>query len=341
VTIIGSTKDVVKQAVVEKQLLTAPFRVRLSFPVCGINQREESMKVIVNQFEQNSFLFVFLMTIKIHNLWFNNLALNVYTYLLKKTTNKGERTMENKNIINRIRNAAGLCLVLVLFTGMANDAFSQEVMVLDLETSMRIALTQSNDIIRQQNSFEQSKLGLEFAKANQRTTTRLSWSLPSYSKSIRPVATPTGDVYTNNQSFSTNASLRITQPVRWTDGTFTFTTNYSANNQYTLEKDGSKRQNHNWTDSFNINYSQPLFQPNEQIFDWDQTQRDFTIAERKYEQTENSIWLNVMRDFYDLYSTKQRLEIAQANYDNTFKNYEMAVNKYNACLLYTSPSPRD
>ncbi|KPK95819.1 hypothetical protein AMJ80_03390 [bacterium SM23_31] len=76
--------DAVKQSVVEKQLLTAPFRVRLSFPVCGINQREESMKVIVNQFEQNSFLFVFLMTIKIHNLWFNNLALNVYTFLLKK-----------------------------------------------------------------------------------------------------------------------------------------------------------------------------------------------------------------------------------------------------------------
>ncbi|KPK95818.1 hypothetical protein AMJ80_03385, partial [bacterium SM23_31] len=241
--------------------------------------------------------------------------------------------MENKNIINRIRNTAGLCLVLVLFTGMVNDAFSQEVMVLDLETSMRIALTQSNDIIRQQNSFEQSKLGLEFAKANQRTRTTLTWSLPSYSKRITPIATPTGDVYTNNQSFSTSASLNITQPVRWTDGTISFRTNYSANNQYTLEKDGSKRQNHNWTDSFNISYSQPLFQPNEQKFDWDQNNRDFTIAQREYEQTENSIWLNVMRDFYNLYRAKRRLEIAQADFDNTKKNYEMADNKYKAGIL--------
>ena len=263
--------------------------------------------------------------------------------------------MEKRNVMNRIRNAAGLCLILALFTGMAHDASAQEVTVLDLQTAMQIALTQSNDIIRQQNSYAQQQIRREETLARQKTVTTINWSLPSYNRRISESPSDFGIRYTDDPQITQDARLSIKQPFRWTNGTFSLSSIVSTTNSWaksdnpyevkrgeeadygvpagTVIRKKSDNVTHRWQDSFTLSYSQPLFQPNTQKFDWNQSMRDFDMAVREYDQTENSIWRIVLNDFYSLYQTKRRLEIARDDFENTEKNYQMAVNKYNAGIL--------
>ena len=102
-------------------------------------------------------------------------------------------------------------------------------------------------------------------------------------------------------------------------------------NQYIYDENTT--QNHKWTDAISLNYSQPLFQPNTKMMEWNNNKRLFELAEKSYEETENNVWLTVMKDFYSLYKAKRSLEIAQLDFDNKERNLNITDYKYQAGML--------
>ncbi|MFC1553183.1 TolC family protein [candidate division KSB1 bacterium] len=225
-----------------------------------------------------------------------------------------------------------LIMVFAFLFAIPADGIGQDVMVLTLEDALQIALTQSYNIKTSRTNFEISDLGRQLSLANQKTSTRLSFNLPSYNQSIREIPTPTGNVYRNDKTISTNANLSITQPLRWTNSDLSLTAGYTTSNQYS-ENNGKITETHRWTDSFRLRLTQPLFQPNTKMMEFESSMRDFDYAEKSYEGTENGIWGDVLSAYYGLVRSKRNLEIDEKDFENSRFNFETAQNKYAAGIL--------
>ena len=160
----------------------------------------------------------------------------------------------------------------------------------------------------------------------------LEFTLPPYSRGIPAIETGGATVYRNDQSFRSSGSFRVTQPILFSNGTLSINTSFTTLNQERDTPTGLKETNR-WTDDIRLTYRQPLFQPNQLRNDLEANERNFTIAERAFEETENNIWYEVQRRVYNLYRAKRRLEIQEDNYANIEKNYQVSVNKYQAGIL--------
>jgi len=201
-----------------------------------------------------------------------------------------------------------------------------------LAEAMGIGLTQSITIELEQIRYDQQRFGLELARSNLKTRMDLSFRMPQFTKGITPIETGDATVFRDDQSFRSSGSMTITQPLLFSNGTLLLSTSFSTLNQ---ERETGITQNNpsgiietnRWTDDVRLTYRQPLFQPNSLKNTLESTERSFTIAEKRFEETENTIWFQVQQQFYSLFRAKRQLEIQDQNYQNINQNYLVSVNK--------------
>ena len=239
-----------------------------------------------------------------------------------------------KTVIRQVLSALTVVLALIIVS--SPNAVAQR--TLTLAEAMGIALTQSNTIIDQQSSYDQQRYTLEMTKSNLKTRMDLSFTLPQFDKSISTFDDGNVTVYRDNKSLKSSGSLRITQPVLFTAGTFVLSTTYSTLNEerevdVSPKYPGGISATNRWTDRVTLSYSQPLFQPNRLRNTLEANERNFTVAERRFEETENNIWFIVQQQFYSLLRAKRQLEIREDNYNNIDQNYQVSLNKYQAGIL--------
>lgn len=234
-------------------------------------------------------------------------------------------------MINRMRYLLICAAVMsVLSISSSKDVYAQR--TLTLSETLGIALTESFTIELQQIQYDRQRYYLELSKANLKTRMDLNFTMPQYSRGITAIETGDATVYRNDLSFRSSGSFRVTQPISFSNGTLSVNASFTTLNQERDTPTGLKETNR-WTDDFRLTYQQPLFQPNQLKNDLEANERNFTIAEKAFEETENNIWYEVQRRFYNLYRAKRRLEIQEDNYANIEKNYQVSVNKYQAGIL--------
>ncbi len=204
---------------------------------------------------------------------------------------------------------------------------SQNLYELDLEKSIEIAKKQSFRMLILNKRLEQSEYQLQAAKRNFRTKVNFDLTGPRYTKTIRRWENNTVN-YDTTSKFEYRGYLTINQPLP-TDGNIFISSEVYNNDDFTDEARSLDM-------GTRINFNQPI----EALYAYNRIKSELKRAELNYEstlknlkRTELDIIYETSRAFYNLLSTKQRMEIASQILNRQKEAYEIAQNKYSAGLI--------
>ena len=200
--------------------------------------------------------------------------------------------------------------------------------ILTLEKALDIAYQHSPSLIQSKLSLEQRQLNLKAQDASLKSQFSLDVSPFNYTRNNQY------DSYNSNwyanESMTSSASLGVTQPIKWTDGTISLVDDFSW-------QDASNRTSGGKNTSFNHNLSlrieQPLFTYNRTKMQLKELEYSLENAKISYALQELNIEKQVTSQFYDVYQKQKDLNIAREEYSNQNQNYEIIRNKVEAGLV--------
>lgn len=200
--------------------------------------------------------------------------------------------------------------------------------ILTLEKALDIAYQHSPSLIQSKLSLEQRQLNLKAQDAALKSQFSLDVSPFNYTRNNQY------DSYNSNwyanESMTSSASLGVTQPIKWTDGTISLVNDFSW-------QDASNRTSGGKNTSFNHNLSlrieQPLFTYNRTKMQLKELEYSLENAKISYALQELNIEKQVTSQFYDVYQKQKDLNIAREEYSNQKQNYEIIRNKVEAGLV--------
>lgn len=200
--------------------------------------------------------------------------------------------------------------------------------ILTLEKALDIAYQHSPSLIQSKLSLEQRQLNLKAQDASLKSQFSLDVSPFNYTRNNQY------DSYNSNwyanESMTSSASLGVTQPIKWTDGTISLVNDFSW-------QDASNRTSGGKNTSFNHNLSlrieQPLFTYNRTKMQLKELEYSLENAKISYALQELNIEKQVTSQFYDVYQKQKDLNIAREEYSNQKQNYEIIRNKVEAGLV--------
>ena len=223
-----------------------------------------------------------------------------------------------------LQKVAVLCFVLVLgFQG----AKAQQ--LLTLEKALELAETTSPTIVKSKLSIVRQQKSLEAQRAALRSNFSLSVTGAQYDKSR--AFSDERNVWYTTESFSTGANFRVTQPILLTDGTLTLSNNFSWQ---------SKKNDLNPTqapdifrNALSLSFDQPLFTYNRLKVTLRQLELNLENANMSYAMQRLNMEKSVTQQFYSVYVQQENLAIAEAELENTQKNYDLIKSKADAGLV--------
>ena len=200
--------------------------------------------------------------------------------------------------------------------------------ILTLEKALEIAYQQSPCIIQSKMSLQQSELALIQQKASLKSQFSLNLNPFQYTRS-----TSFDDYNTKwytQKSMSSGGDFRISQPIKWTDGTISLSNSFNW-------QDNDNQSFGNKSTSFTNNLSLQLEQP---IFTYNKTKirlktLEFNLEKAKiqYALARLNIEKNVTAAFYGVYQAYQRLVTARDAFQSQKETYEMVKNKVGQGLI--------
>lgn len=206
------------------------------------------------------------------------------------------------------------------------DGRAQE--VLTLEKALEIAYKESPRLIQSKMALEQQQLNLKAQDASLKS--QFSLNVDPFKYSRNNVYDDYNSKWYASESKSSSASLGITQPIKWTDGTLSLINDLSW-------QDASNRTSGGTNTSFNHNLSlrleQPLFTYNRLKMQQQELELALETAQLNYTIQQLNIEKNVTNNFYSLYQKQKDLMIAQEEYQNQKQNYDVIVDKVEAGLV--------
>ena len=218
-------------------------------------------------------------------------------------------------------------LILVFLAAFgASSAVAQEVMT--LEKALEVAFEHSPSLIQSKLSLEQQQLNLKAQNASLKSQFSLDVNPFNYTRNNQY------DSYNakwySSENMSSSASLGITQPIKWTDGTVSLYNDFSW-------QDASNQTSNQKSTSFNHNLSLRIEQP---IFTYSRTKMELKELEYalensklSYAMQELSIERQVTQQFYSVYQQQKNLSTARDEYNNQKQNYDIIKNKVDAGLV--------
>lgn len=218
-------------------------------------------------------------------------------------------------------------LILALFTVFAVGR-SQGQEILTIEKALEVAFEHSPTLIQSKLSLEQRQLDLKAQNASLKSQFSLDVNPFNYTRNNQY------DSYNSrwyaNESMSSSASLGISQPIKWTDGTLSLVNDFSW-------QDASNKTDNRKNTSFNHNLSlrieQPLFTYNRTKMQLKELEFALENAKISYAMQELNIEKQVTMQFYDVYQKQKDLSTARDEYNNQKQNYEIIKNKVEAGLV--------
>lgn len=218
-----------------------------------------------------------------------------------------------------------LMLTVLLISGIAHG-IAQE--VLTLEKALEIAFQNSPSLIQSKISLDRSQLNLIAQEASLKSQFSLNVNPFNYSRQN------SYDDYNSqwyiNQNMSSSASLGITQPIKWTDGTVSLVNDFSWQD---ASNKTSGKTNTTFRHNLSLRLNQPIFTYNQTKMQLKELEYALENAQLSYALKQLNIEKNVTDQFYSVYQRQKDLTIARDEYQNQKQNYDIIKNKVEAGLV--------
>ncbi|MFR7811684.1 MAG: TolC family protein, partial [Butyricimonas faecihominis] len=183
--------------------------------------------------------------------------------------------------------------ILMLCSG---STFAQE--ILTLEKALEIAYQQSPSIIQSKMSLEQSELALIQQKASLKSQFSLNLNPFQYTRS-----TSFDDYNTQwytRKAMSSGLDFRISQPIKWTDGTVTLSNSFNWQED---DNQSSGAKNTSFSNNLSLNLEQPIFTYNKTKMQLKRLEFNLEKAKIQYALAQLNIEKNVTAAFYGVYQS--------------------------------------
>lgn len=203
--------------------------------------------------------------------------------------------------------------------GQENDRLT-----LTLHEAVDIARRQSPDIVVSRHGFRSSYWNYTYYKANYLPSLTLS-SRPNFYHRISAVTLPDGSSrYTEQNQFTTDGTLSVTQNIPWTGGSISIETSLQRLDLY-----GDTRSSSYMTSPVIVSYSQSLFGYNSLKWDRKIEPLRYEEAKRNYVEALELVASQAILKFFNLARAQANLNIAKTNYANADTLYTFARGRYN------------
>jgi outer membrane protein len=186
-------------------------------------------------------------------------------------------------------------------------------------------------------SIKQSLLNLERYQKNleaQRAALKSKFSLnvaPIDYTNTRRFDSRFSEWYTN-ESFASNATFRVEQPILVTDGTLSLINRFGWQSSTAVFQGQDPTTSERFTNNLYLNYNQPLFTYNRLKLQLKELELSFENANISYAMQRLNMERSVTQFFYNVYMAQMNLSIAREELTNTEKSYEIIKNKVDAGL---------
>ena len=191
--------------------------------------------------------------------------------------------------------------ILMLCSG---STFAQE--FLTLEKALEIAYQQSPSIIQSKMSLEQSELALIQQKASLKSQFSLNLNPFQYTRST------SFDEYNTQwytrKSMSSGLDFRISQPIKWTDGTITLSNSFNWQDD---DNQSFGAKSTSFSNNLSLNLEQPIFTYNKTKMQLKRLEFNLEKAKIQYALAQLNIEKNVTSAFYSVYQSYKRLVTAR------------------------------
>ena len=216
------------------------------------------------------------------------------------------------------------CLTAVFICSMSG--FSQ--MRMTLEDALEYSIDHSPELQEALINLERYKLNLEAQRASLKSRFALTLNPFTYSNS-RSFDNRFSEWYTN-ESFSSNGTFSITQPIIWTDATVSLNNKFGW--QQNTSTSGTTSTNKAFSNDLYLSINQPLFSYNRTKTDLRSMELNYENALINYALRRLSIESTITSSFYNVYTAKNNLEISEAELKDAQQNFEIIKNKVEADL---------
>ncbi len=207
-----------------------------------------------------------------------------------------------------------------------------------LQAQRNLTLAQSLDLALQNSpDIKRSSLNLE----NRRES--LNANLASLKSNLSLDVTPFGfrrnrsfderfATWYTNEEFSYSGTFSVSQPIMMTDGTLSLHNALRWQETETIFQ-GQTNTNDTYSNNLYLSYSQPLFTYNRRKLALKELELALENAQLSHSIQQLNIERSVTTSFYDVYREQERLTIAQEEFENQQKNYEIIKNKTESGMI--------
>ena len=227
--------------------------------------------------------------------------------------------------------------ILMLCSG---STFAQE--FLTLEKALEIAYQQSPSIIQSKMSLEQSELALIQQKASLKSQFSLNLNPFQYTRST------SFDEYNTQwytrKSMSSGLDFRISQPIKWTDGTITLSNSFNWQDD---DNQSFGAKSTSFSNNLSLNLEQPIFTYNKTKMQLKRLEFNLEKAKIQYALAQLNIEKNVTSAFYSVYQSYKRLvtareaEVTLATNENSLADTETSYENTKDQFKQTLGLPLD
>ena len=218
-------------------------------------------------------------------------------------------------------------LALLFILAGLSSANAQEILTLD--KALQIAETGSPDLQRSMLNLERFSKNLEAQRAALKSRFSLDVAPIEYSNTRR-FDQRYSQWYTN-ETFESNSTFRIEQPILATDGTLSLINRFGWQNSNS-EFEGVLSENKSFTNNLYLNLSQPIFTYNRRKLELKELELSFEDANINSAMQRLNLERTVTQYFYNVYMAQMNLSIAKDELANTQKSHDIIKNKVDAGL---------
>lgn len=227
-------------------------------------------------------------------------------------------------MLQTIRKATCLTALFICSIG----GYSQ--MKMTLEDALEYSIDHSPELQEALINLERYKLSLEAQRASLKSKFALTLNPFTYSNN-RSFDNRFSEWYTN-ESFSSNGTFSITQPIIWTDATVSLNNKFGWQNNTSTGIGGANNTNKAFSNDLYLSINQPLFTYNRTKTDLRSIELDYENALINYALRRLSLESTITASFYNVYTAKNNLEISEAELKDAQQNFDIIKNKVDADL---------
>jgi len=226
----------------------------------------------------------------------------------------------------KTRNRLFLCVLISLaFSAMSVNAQT----TLTLEDALDIASKNSPVMRKSMLNLQRSSQNLIAQRASLKSQFNLSVNPATFSRS-RKFDDRVSQWYTN-ESYGSNGTFSVSQPILLTDGTISLSNSFSWQDSKSTVN-GQENSNQVFQNNLNLRLSQPLFTYNRRKMELKTIELEYENAGISYAMQRLNLEKSLTQQFYQVYMSQMQLDIAKDELSNAKLSYDIIKNKVDADL---------